>query len=172
MVGATLACALAQKTSLSIAIVEAQSHAPAWTADEYHHRVSAIALSSQRIFQSLQVWEAIKNRRVSPFAQIEVWDGAGNGSIHFDSRDVASSVLGYIIENNVIQTALSEKLKLQQSPQISLLAPVKLTAMRETVDRIELETQDGAVISARIAVAADGAASWLRTQAGNQYQQT
>ncbi|HEX4044088.1 MAG TPA: FAD-dependent oxidoreductase, partial [Gammaproteobacteria bacterium] len=72
--GATLACTLAQQTSLSITVLEEYADMAIWSADTYHHRVSAITLASQRIFQALNVWEAMQAKRVSPFTRIQVWD--------------------------------------------------------------------------------------------------
>ena len=60
MVGATLAIALSRQTSLSIAVLEANVVSDSWSSLRYHHRVSAFALSSQRIFQSLKVWDTIR----------------------------------------------------------------------------------------------------------------
>lgn len=163
LIGSVLACALAQQTSLSIALLEAQPASVTWSLDHYHHRVSAIALSSQRIFQSLNVWDEIKKNRVSPFTQIHVWDEAGKGEIHFSSEEIAEFYLGYIIENNLMQAVLAEKIK--QYPQIKVFSPVNLTAFQQTEKNIQLTTVDGNLFTAQLAVAADGANSWLREQA-------
>ncbi len=106
IVGSTFACALAQQTSLSIAILEKQSSSPSWTEAQYYHRVSAISLSSQRIFQALDIWPAIKNKRVSIFNQIHVWEALSNSQIEFNGRDIGEPTLGFIIENNVLSNLL------------------------------------------------------------------
>lgn len=162
IVGATLACALAKQTSLSIAIFEAKSTIHAWTPTHYHHRVSAIALSSQRIFAALQVWQTMQTMRVSPFTKMVVWDDKGKGEIHFDSADIAESVLGYIIENNVMQNALHEKIK--QYPQIDYISPVQLKALHVYEDKVTLIADDEE-ITAKLVIGADGAHSWVRRQA-------
>lgn len=164
MVGLTLACALAQQTSLSIAVLEAQPASIAWSEAEYHHRVSAFALSSRRILQSLNVWENIKKKRVSPFTEIKVWDAAKLGEIHFDSKDIAEPVLGYIIENNVVQSALFEKLL--HYPQINYLAPVQLLDVEVQEKQAKVHLADNPSLSAKLIVAADGAHSWLRNKTG------
>lgn len=174
-VGLTLACALAQQTRLSIVILEAQPEPPVWQADTYHHRVSAIALSSQRIFKALDVWAGIKNRRISTFDKIAVWDGCSAAQIEFSSQDIAEPLLGYIIENNAVQQALLEKV--QQYSQITYLPGKTLTDYRADESHAELTTSDGMQIHCRLAVAADGARSWLRHQAGiicdrQDYQQS
>lgn len=164
MVGLTLACALAQQSSLSILVLEAQKPPAVWLPEQYHHRVSAIALSSQRIFQAIGVWPAIQQKRVSPFTAIHVWDDVTKAAIDFSADEVVETNLGYIIENNVIQTALAEKAV--SYPQITCLAPIRLTAFAETQHGVCITSDDGRVFSAKLAVAADGAHSWLRQQAG------
>ncbi|TAK75695.1 MAG: FAD-dependent oxidoreductase [Gammaproteobacteria bacterium] len=163
MVGATCALALAQQSTLSIGLLEAKPFIEPWAFSPYHHRVSAIALSSQRIFQSLNVWEAMKAKRVSPFTSIKVWDAAGQ-AIQFDSHAIAEAVLGYIVENNVIQSALNEKI--QHYPQIQTISPVRLKAFQQKAHQIEFITTDDRVLTAKLAVAADGAHSWLREKTG------
>lgn len=174
MVGLTLACALAQHTSLSIAVLEAQLPTHPFTPSHYFHRVSAIALSSQRIFKSLGVWDRIREKRVSPFTRIEVWDAQGGGDIQFESKEIAEPLLGYIIENNIIQSVLEEKIK--HFSQVEFISPLSLTTFNEKENAVELIAQDGRVFKAKLAVAADGAHSWLRREAGfdldkHDYQQ-
>ncbi|HEX4046050.1 MAG TPA: FAD-dependent monooxygenase, partial [Gammaproteobacteria bacterium] len=94
--------------------------------------------------------------------------------IQFDSRVIFESVLGYIVENTVMQSVLQEKLK--QQPQINYYAPIKLTQMQEVAQQIVLTAADGQCFQAKLAIAADGARSWLREQAGiavtqHDYQQ-
>jgi 2-octaprenylphenol hydroxylase len=158
MVGLTLACMLAEQTTLSIAVLEEKISAPA------PHRVSAISFASQKIFSSINVWEAIQHQGASPFRKMMVWDAAGKGEIHFDSSDVAQPLLGHIIENDVIQTAL--KNQLMQYPSVEMLVPVKPVNLIQHNDAIELVTDEGRVLKARLAIAADGANSWLRKQVG------
>jgi 2-octaprenylphenol hydroxylase len=164
IVGSTLACALAKHTTLSIAILEKQSIIPSWTSDHYHHRVSAISLSSQRIFQALDIWPAIKNKRVSLFSQIQVWDSLSKSQIDFNGVDIGEPVLGYIIENNLLQVMIQEKL--QHYPHITRIAPITLTALHEDQNHMALLTSHEQKLTAKLIVAADGGQSWLR-QAAN-----
>src|ERR1700724_3726093 len=55
IVGLTLACMLAQKTTLTIAVLEKNNSASNFNIDSYHHRVSAIHLASKQIFANLAV---------------------------------------------------------------------------------------------------------------------
>lgn len=170
IVGLTIACALAKQTSLSICVIEANDNQPIWNPNTYYPRVSAIALSSVRIFKSIGIWQSICEKRVSPFSGIKVWDKAGSGEINFNSTDIAESVLGYIIENTAIQSALLEKVK--EFAQIDLITGVELEKFDQSPDHITLTFADDQTIQAKLAVGADGANSWLRQQAGIDVQRT
>lgn len=164
MVGLTLACALAQATPLSVAVLDSKHSSDGWSVGEYHHRVSAFALSSRRIFQSLKAWDIMQGWRVSPFNSIQVWDGVLEGEIHFDSKEISESTLGYIIENAVVQTALMQRIK--HFPQVSYLAPVELVGLRKDKQGVELKLADDHLLLGKLLVAADGAHSWVRQQLG------
>jgi 2-octaprenylphenol hydroxylase len=168
MVGLTLASVLAEQTALSIAVLEAKNQTFTFSPQHYSHRVSAITLSSQRIFEFLQIWRNIQKKRVSPFTQIDVWDAQTSGEIQFRSQDIAESLLGYIIENNIIQEVLEEKIK--QFAQVEYISPVTLKAFSQTENGVQLVLDDDRLLQAKLAVAADGANSWLRSKAGIQVE--
>lgn len=161
IVGKALALMLAQQTSLSIALCEAEFRQYEWLKEKYHHRVSAISLASQRILQAIEVWDAIKTKRVSPFNQIQVWDAEGQ-QIDFDSKSIAELVLGYIVENNLIQQILEEKIV--QYSQIKYFSPIKLTELILQDNQVVLATDGKENIIAKLVIGADGANSWVRAQ--------
>lgn len=161
-VGLTLACGLAQHSSLSIAVLESQSHSPVWNATTYHHRVSAITQASQRIFKKLRIWNEIETKRVSAFKKIYVWDEGEKGQISFDCHDVSETELGFIVENNLIQSIL--ELKVKEYPSVNFYSSIVLNKLLEHAKHIELVAQD-AIFNAKLVVAADGAQSWVRQQA-------
>lgn len=175
MVGLVLALALAKYTPLSIVILEAKEAIEEWNAIEYHHRVSAISLASKRILSALNVWDALIAKRVSRFEQVEVWEASTNAHIHFDCKDISENALGYVIENNLIQSVLREKIA--NYPQIEFISPIELISFKEHHDYLELGDINGLFYKAKLAVAADGVQSWLRREAGiavhhqTQYQE-
>lgn len=175
-VGLTLALALAEKTSLSILILESAATPQKWDASLYHHRVSAVSAASVRLFESLDVFADIKAMRVSPFKEIIVWhNNEAKPCLQFLSEEIASAVFGYIIENNAIQCALMDKIT--QYPHITYLAGQSLASFKSYEDRAEIILQNGEVVRCRLAVGADGSTSWLRDQAGimlhkQDYQQS
>ena len=170
MVGATLACMLADSDeTLSIAVID---NAPPRSQPElldanqkpqFDLRVSAITRASENIFRNTGVWEVIESLRVSPYRDMHVWDAMGNGVVHFDSADIAESSLGYIIENNVIQYALQQRLVAFDN--ITVLAPVQCKKLIENDNQMVLLLDDEQVITCSLIVGADGSHSWLRQQA-------
>jgi 2-polyprenylphenol 6-hydroxylase len=161
--GLTTACALAQKTRLTIAVIDTKPLIPSWQAEQYHHRVSAIALSTKRIFQNINAWQAMTTQRVSPFNHIQVWDQSSQADVKFDAADVGEPRLGYIVENTVMQDALLKRL--QDFPQVTIHAPVMPEALEIHNDHVTIRTNKGA-LKGKLLIAADGANSWVRQQAG------
>ena len=164
MVGATLACGLAEETeNLSIAIIDANAPHFDWDKDSYDMRVSAITRASQTLFKTVGVWEKIVEQRVSPYHDMFVWDAAGKGELHFDSADMGETDLGHIIENRVIVKALHQRIA--ELKQIDLLCPAQLESIEFNANKTELRLKDNSKLSAALVVGADGARSWIRQQA-------
>jgi len=165
MVGATLACALAEGDSdLSIAVVDTApllEHPP--LDDHFDLRVSAITRASENIFKSIGVWESIKQLRVSPYQDMHVWDAKGNGVVHFDSAELAEPSLGHIIENRVMQYVLQQQLKSLKN--ITYLAPRRCKKYIENEQQAVLLLDNDEVVTSSLVIGADGSRSWLRQQA-------
>ena len=103
-------------------------------------------------------------RRVSPYVEMEVWDGTGTGRIHFAADAVHEPVLGHIVENRVIQDALLERV--QESGAVTPVAGASLAALAREGDAWRVTLADGRELDAPLVVAADGAHSAVRRLAG------
>ncbi|MFW5425956.1 MAG: UbiH/UbiF/VisC/COQ6 family ubiquinone biosynthesis hydroxylase, partial [Methylophagaceae bacterium] len=170
MVGATLAVALAEQSSLNIAIVEAFEPQPITESDKADLRVSALTRASEILFKNLGIWQHLIPSRISQFTDMEVWE-TQSSTLHFDSADIGEPLLGYIVENRHIQQACLARCK--QLHNITLLCPAKPKAFSEQ----GLVLEDGQILTAELVVGADGARSLLREWAdidthGWDYQQT
>jgi 2-octaprenylphenol hydroxylase len=164
MVGSALACALGD-ADLKIGLLEGAPLDRIRPGLELDARVSAISHASQRIFAAVGAWDGIAAWRVSPFRDMRVWDATGFGSIHFDSAAIGEPLLGWIIENRVIQFALLERVR--QLPAVELLCPATLDtaqALENGCWRVCLS--DGREFTTRLLVGADGAQSRVRQLAG------
>lgn len=161
IVGLTLACAL-KDSGLRIALIEAQPH-PIAVAKEQAY---AISLLSEKIFRDLGVWDAILPK-IATFRQIRLSDADCPNVVSFLPRDLGTEALGYVAEHQVLLTTLKEFLS--QSQTVKWFCPAKVV---DTVDQgmftqvtVEL-AGTSQQLRTQLVVAADGARSPLRQQAG------
>jgi 2-octaprenylphenol hydroxylase len=159
MVGATLACALAN-SELHVALLEETSLEHLQPGAEVDLRVSAITRASQAILANLGVWEDIAAWRVSPFRNMRVWDATGSGDIHFDSAALGEPLLGWVIENRLIQHALLQRV--QALANVDLFCPVRLGLASILESGVCLQLHDERELRTRMLVGADGANSRVR----------
>ena len=164
MVGSALALAL-KDSGLNILLLDGGSMAVRPFSGEapFEPRVSALSMASQRLLERLQVWPSVQARRASPYAQMQVWDGSGTGSIHFSAASVHAESLGHIVENRVVQDALLEALF---DSEVGLLPNACLEQLRRDGDDWLLQLVDGRQLRTPLLVAADGANSSVRQMAG------
>lgn len=159
MVGLALGKLLAEQ-ELSIAIIDAN---PAPTAtDSDHFRVSAISRASQTLLTQLNVWNDTLLANACAYDSMHVWDDVAGGELTFEAAALGEADIGHIIPNSDIQLALWQSLEVYE--HVHLLAPVTLTTANWTDSGVTLTTADGHTLSGKLAVAADGANSWLRQQ--------
>jgi len=170
MVGLTLANLLAQSEQcdyLNITVVDAGKK-PAFAVDaDVSLRVSAIASGSAALFARLGVWDEIANTRACPYQDMRVWDAAGNvegpETLCFDAAEFAVPQLGFIVENVLIQVALLNKLK---SSAVTIKFETPITSMNKVGERFEVEFAGGQKLKPDLLIGADGAASFVRKNAG------
>lgn len=164
MVGAATALALA-RAGFATALVEARAPAPWSIDDEVDLRVVGLAPSSIALLDELGVWTSIRSLRASPYAHMHVWDAGSGAAIHFDAAQEGRDLLGYIVENNLVQWQLWQAL---EAAGVRRICPAKVSGYEVLEDRVQLtlSVAETEALSARLLVAADGAASPLRAMAG------
>jgi 2-octaprenylphenol hydroxylase len=144
-------------------------------------RVSAINLSALKRFHQTGVLQSSESlsplaQRVCRFEKMFVWDQTGVGQIQFDSAELGVSELGAIIENNVLQQMLLEKVK--AADNITYLCPQEITQIDYNLVEVEqagsaqvsstLVLSSGKKIQATLLVGADGVDSNVRKAASIQ----
>lgn len=175
MVGSMLAAALAQDSSLRIAMLESHEPAPFLPGSNppYDIRVSALSVATQRMFENVGAWQGVLDRRACPYREMLVWDSEEQGRTHFRSQDIGAPELGHIVENRVIQLALLDQVK--QAPNIDYLNPATLESydrqLSKTICSVRIKAakneersneQGIEQLSTRLLIGADGAQSTLR----------
>lgn len=161
IVGLTLALLL-QSSEKRIALLDKRGVVEIFNPEQYDVRVSAITPASRRLFETLNVWESMAALRVSPFSQMEVWDGEGR--IEFDAASVGEFALGYIVENNVMLQVLWQTVLRSKSIEVITHLNLEKLERREEKSMMVLQTDQG-VFTAPLIIGADGAESWLRQAA-------
>lgn len=161
MVGATLACALGG-SGLRVAVVEGEFPSDFAPEQPRDVRVSAVSIASVSIFDTLGAWRGMTTRRCCPFRRMRVWEGQGD--VEFNSRDINESVLGYIVENRIIQLALLERMR--DFDNIRLWCPATTRSIDYLPGTSTVTLADGTALSGRLLVAADGGFSRVRQAAG------
>jgi 2-octaprenyl-3-methyl-6-methoxy-1,4-benzoquinol hydroxylase/2-octaprenylphenol hydroxylase len=162
MVGGAAALALA-RAGFSTALLEARAPR-AWDVhDEVDLRVVGLAQSSLALLDDLDVWPSIREARSSPYSRMHVWDAQSGAAIDFDAAREGRNLLGYIVENSLVQWMLWHAL---DAAGVHCLCPAEVRGFEPRGDRVQLELADGEALTASVLVAADGAASPLRRMAG------
>lgn len=170
LVGATLACAIAQTESgqaLRIAVIEAGSALPQFSGKDFDPRVVALTHASQQLLYSIGAWKSILAARACPYRDMHVWDGEGTAEIHFSSRDVRQDCLGYIVENSVALAAVREQLVACANVEIIQPASViSVSTPEKNQQTVNVTLDSGRILKCNLLIAADGAHSQVRQFAG------
>ncbi len=158
MVGLALATAL-KETELRVAVIE--SKIPNETLSDLPDvRVSALNRASENILRKVGAWEAIEQKRLSPYNAMEVWEKDSFANISFSAEDIAQNNLGHIVENRVIQLSLLNVVK--RCPNVSLFMPATIQSLNIGESEAWMSLDDGQMLTAKLVVGADGANSWVR----------
>ncbi len=160
--GAALASAL-KNGPHSVALVEPQPPAPIGPDSVWDSRIYAYSPGNVEWLQSLGGWrEPVRAQAV--YAMKIHGDTAGR--LTFDAIDAGLPELAWIAENGRLQSALWQTLI--GHPNIRLLNTPANAVTWDVGDtpRHQLHLGNGDTITTDLLIGADGALSWLRTQAG------
>lgn len=161
IIGLSAAVELAQRGRQVILIERgaAKSELPA----TQQLRVSAISPGSIKWLSRMGVWQTIPQSRLGAYSQMRVWDKDTRGAIEFDAAEVGIQSLGVIVENAVLEHALWQK---AASLGVTLVSDVTHAPAEFSDDDVTLTLDNGDIVLSQLLIAADGAQSSLRQQAG------
>jgi len=101
---------IAQDTQIHI--IDSSNPPKYESGEEISLRVSAISVGSIKVLKQIGVWESIISERAYRYSDIKVWDADdkvdGMSTINFGSDDFGLPELGFIVENSLIQSQLTE----------------------------------------------------------------
>ncbi|TXG99715.1 MAG: UbiH/UbiF family hydroxylase [Rhodocyclaceae bacterium] len=159
LAGASLALAL-RESRLRIALIESQPpRRPAgWDA-----RIYAISPANAAFLESIGAWRHLDHERMAPIRAMQV-HGDGVGRLDFSAFETGVSELGWIVESSLMACEFWESAKRQAN--LTLFCPASPEHLEFRHDAAVLRLSDGAVLSARLLVGADGRDSWVRQSAG------
>jgi len=156
IVGLATALALARRGQ-PVSLLGPRAAVPPAARDDYCPRVYAISPASQAFLSGLGVWESMPAERIAAVQAMDV-HGDGDGRVDLQAWQAARAELAWIVESSEMERALAQA--------------VRVMGIAWQDDRLAgyaggvLHTEGGARLHPSLAVAADGAASPLRTAAG------
>jgi 2-octaprenyl-6-methoxyphenol hydroxylase len=162
--GLALAIALRQGLGKVFSVAVAD---PALAIDESKDpRASAIAAAARRLFEAIEVWDAVEDA-AQPILDMVVTDSKLDDVVRptfltFGGEVDEGEPFAHMIENRLLVDALVAKAK---AVGIDLRATA-VEGFENTTKTVDVRLADGATISARLLVGADGARSSIREQAG------
>lgn len=171
LVGASAALSLADG-GWRVALVEAQvPDFEEQLLDGWDSRIYAISPLNRRFLGSLLAWPG--DERIAAVNRMSVY-GDDGGHIQFSAADAGVSALAWIAENRWLLASLWQGL---EESSVTLFTGAMPQALSTSTAEAQLTLTDGRVLRGRLLAGADGANSWVRSQAGiachiDDYQQS
>lgn len=163
-------------SNLRVALIEAQdlSKTRQWKLppDQYSNRCSSLTPTSAGYLNMIGAWKHMRQERIQPYHEMQVWDGVSDARIEFDWEGGSGKTIAYMIENLNLTSGLLSKL--DQLGRVSIFDSTKVEGISfgdeiagsDLSEWPVVKLADGKQIWARLLVGADGANSPVRSFAG------
>ncbi len=159
------ACALAlARAGLDVVLVASAAPAAAELNADWDRRVYALNHVARRLLTSLKVWDAMDQDRIAPVDAMAIHgDGdAPAGQLGFDAYGARVDALAWIVEDRNLNHALDGALRFASGIRVVQGSAAALSC---GADRATVTLDSGGRIDCSLVIGADGAHSWVRTQA-------
>ena len=163
LVGSSLALGL-RGAGLSIALIEARPPAALPRDASWDNRVYAISPGSVSFLEGLGAWAEVPIERIERIEAMAIFGDDGTARIDFNAYEAGLRELAYIVESRELQAILWRQLGAARG--VTLFCPGECAALELRDEAAHLTLHDGQTVAANLIVAADGARSWVRSQAG------
>ncbi len=162
MVGASLALAVA---AAGRRIVLIEGVAPdSSTHQSFDERTTALGNASRRIFEALGAWRSVADH-CGVIRAIHVSDAGRFAFAHLNAGEQGIEAFGFVVPNRVLGAALWQQVRANERISVRVPATVESVSTDEAGVTVRLAGH-GTAVRARLAVAADGAHSAVRRDAG------
>jgi len=189
MVGGAIALGLA-KQSFKVALVEKDALAPFSIHQPPDIRLSALNMHAVSLLSSLGAWQHIQKMRLRAYDTMSVWDAqrddlgilastlSSRDNISkptvFTAKEVGQPLLGYFVENRLIQLALYNEISANYSNYVDCIHERQISSIDVEQGVVTFSNEHS--IQASLIIGADGANSKVRQAAriatsGWQYSQ-
>ena len=139
LIGMSLAVALANTPAVTVLLLEQHQAAPV-NANKLDLRTTGLTRSSEQVFAAAGVWQTLQTH-ATVIERLEISELGAFGCARIDGNNHGISPIGYMMPNEKLIAALSEKVA--KCKNMTVLSPAALIASRPHEERIGIASRSG-----------------------------